>query len=200
MYVRLGARPVGSPPAIVRTMAAVTGCAWEAIAYAATFNFAAPVDRRGDRITADGKTLRFSDVDFNQLRSNPASVGEISLLNEECTEIEGSKAISGLTVLQGYIFDLDKDGELEESEKKDYILVAHQKGGVLIYDVTDRENIEWLLAHNEGPIKYFVGYAGWTGGPVPGRATHLPRPCPLGSHPTAPVAKRAWVNAWLNNV
>ena len=45
----------------------------EAIGYAATFNFAAPVDRRGDRITADGKTLRFSDVDFNQLRVNPAS-------------------------------------------------------------------------------------------------------------------------------
>ena len=41
----------------------------EAIAYAATFSFAAPVDRRGDRITADGKTLRFSDVDFDQLRS-----------------------------------------------------------------------------------------------------------------------------------
>jgi uncharacterized protein GlcG (DUF336 family) len=45
----------------------------EAIGYAATFSFAAPVDRRGDRITADGKTLRFSDVDFNQLRTNPAS-------------------------------------------------------------------------------------------------------------------------------
>ena len=41
----------------------------EAIGYAATFGFAAPVDRRGDRITADGKTLRFSDVDFNQLRT-----------------------------------------------------------------------------------------------------------------------------------
>ena len=45
----------------------------EAIGYAATFSFAAPVDRRGDRITADGKTFRFSDVDFNQLRTNPAS-------------------------------------------------------------------------------------------------------------------------------
>jgi uncharacterized protein GlcG (DUF336 family) len=45
----------------------------EAIAYAATFSFAAPVDRRGDRITADGKTFRFSDVDFNQLRTSPAS-------------------------------------------------------------------------------------------------------------------------------
>jgi len=45
----------------------------EAIAYAATVSFAAPVDRRGDRITADGKTFRFSDVDFDQLRANPAS-------------------------------------------------------------------------------------------------------------------------------
>lgn len=80
---------------------------------------------------------------FILLRSNPESVGQISLLNEECTEIEGSTAISGLTVLQGYIFDLNKDGELdEELEKKDYILVAHQKGGILIYDVTNRENID----------------------------------------------------------
>jgi uncharacterized protein GlcG (DUF336 family) len=46
----------------------------EAIAFAATFGFAAPIDRRGDRITADGKTLRFSDVDFAQLRSNPAVI------------------------------------------------------------------------------------------------------------------------------
>ena len=45
----------------------------EAIAYAATFGFAAPVDRRGDRITADGKTLRFSDLDFDDLDSDPAS-------------------------------------------------------------------------------------------------------------------------------
>ncbi|MGH8187822.1 MAG: heme-binding protein, partial [Steroidobacteraceae bacterium] len=45
----------------------------EAIAYAATFGFAAPIDRRGDRITADGKTLRFSDVEFEQLPSNPGS-------------------------------------------------------------------------------------------------------------------------------
>ena len=43
----------------------------EAVGYAATFGFSAPVDRRGDRITADGKTLRFSDVDFDQLRANP---------------------------------------------------------------------------------------------------------------------------------
>ena len=29
---------------------------------------------------------------------------------------------------------------------------------------TDRESIEWLLAHHDGPAKYFVGYAGWAAG------------------------------------
>lgn len=45
----------------------------ETIALAASNGFAAPVDRRGDRITADGKTLRFSDVEVSQLKSNPAA-------------------------------------------------------------------------------------------------------------------------------
>lgn len=45
----------------------------EAIALAATFNFSAPVDRRADRITVDGKVLRFTDVEFAQLSGDPAS-------------------------------------------------------------------------------------------------------------------------------
>lgn len=45
----------------------------ELIATAATFGFGAPVDRRADRITVDGKSFRFSDVDFTQLASNPAN-------------------------------------------------------------------------------------------------------------------------------
>jgi uncharacterized protein GlcG (DUF336 family) len=45
----------------------------ELIATAGTFGYAAPVNRRGDAITADGKTFRFSDVGFADLASNPAS-------------------------------------------------------------------------------------------------------------------------------
>ncbi len=45
----------------------------EMIAFAGTFNYSAPVDRRGDRITVDGKTFRFSDVGFDDLMSDPAS-------------------------------------------------------------------------------------------------------------------------------
>ncbi len=45
----------------------------ELIATAGTFGFAAPLDRRGDRVTVDGKTFRFSDVDFSNLARDPAT-------------------------------------------------------------------------------------------------------------------------------
>ena len=45
----------------------------EAVALAATFGLAAPVNRRGDRITADGKTFRFSDITFDQLQAPTAT-------------------------------------------------------------------------------------------------------------------------------
>ncbi|HYO10616.1 MAG TPA: YqgE/AlgH family protein [Tepidisphaeraceae bacterium] len=28
----------------------------------------------------------------------------------------------------------------------------------------DKEDIQWLMAHNKGPIKYFAGYSGWGAG------------------------------------
>jgi uncharacterized protein GlcG (DUF336 family) len=53
----------------------------EAIALAATFGLAAPDDRRADRITADGKTLRFSDVELRDLVSNAQSPPSFASLN-----------------------------------------------------------------------------------------------------------------------
>ncbi|HEX6904369.1 MAG TPA: Ig-like domain-containing protein [Thermoanaerobaculia bacterium] len=76
------------------------------------------------------------------LRSNPSSIGNVSFLTEECVEYDGSRAVAGMTVLQGYAFDLDGDGKAEDSEKRDYIAVSHQQAGVLIYDATDRENLD----------------------------------------------------------
>ena len=46
----------------------------EIVALAATFGYAAPPDRRADRITVDGKTLRFSDAVSADLVSVPAAV------------------------------------------------------------------------------------------------------------------------------
>ncbi|MDG0980204.1 MAG: heme-binding protein [Halieaceae bacterium] len=43
----------------------------ELIALAGTFGFAAPNDRRADRITVEGKTFRFSDVEFSDLTVSP---------------------------------------------------------------------------------------------------------------------------------
>ena len=45
----------------------------EAIALAGTNGFSAPSDRRADRITVDGKTLRFSDNETFDLQSSPAN-------------------------------------------------------------------------------------------------------------------------------
>ena len=45
----------------------------ELIALAGSFGYAAPADRRADRITADGKTLRFSDAGFGDLQVEPAA-------------------------------------------------------------------------------------------------------------------------------
>jgi uncharacterized protein GlcG (DUF336 family) len=73
----------------------------EAIAYAATFAFAAPLDRRGDRITADGKTLRFSDVEFDRLRSNPANLAAFSTLGP---------AVGALISVPGYFDGVIKAG------------------------------------------------------------------------------------------
>lgn len=53
----------------------------EMIATAGTFGFAAPLDRRGDRITVDGKTFRFSDVGFEDLSRNPAQASGFAAVN-----------------------------------------------------------------------------------------------------------------------
>jgi uncharacterized protein GlcG (DUF336 family) len=53
----------------------------ERIAWAATMGFTAPVDRRAERITADGKTLRFSDVGDSDLISTPANAPAFTTLS-----------------------------------------------------------------------------------------------------------------------
>jgi uncharacterized protein GlcG (DUF336 family) len=45
----------------------------EYIAWAGTYGYGAPADRRGDRITIDGKTFRYTDVEFDELATGPAS-------------------------------------------------------------------------------------------------------------------------------
>lgn len=73
----------------------------EAIALAATFGFSAPVDRRADRITVDGKVLRFSDVEFAELSSNPQMAPDFGTL---------TAAVGTLIEVIGYADDVVRDG------------------------------------------------------------------------------------------
>ncbi|HRQ66706.1 MAG TPA: heme-binding protein, partial [Xanthomonadaceae bacterium] len=59
----------------------------ELIALAGTFGFAAPLDRRGDRITVEGKTFRFSDAAFDDLASNPSSPPAFATLAGELRHV-----------------------------------------------------------------------------------------------------------------
>lgn len=65
----------------------------EIIAFAASYGFAAPANRRADHITADGKTLRFSDVDASSLSSNPDLVSGL---------VQFSSSVGALQSVPGY--------------------------------------------------------------------------------------------------
>lgn len=52
----------------------------ELIAMAGTFGFGAPSNRRGDAITADGKTFRFTDVEYADLARTPGNAPALSTL------------------------------------------------------------------------------------------------------------------------
>ncbi|PLW81754.1 hypothetical protein CWI75_13455 [Kineobactrum sediminis] len=52
----------------------------EQIALAASFGLSAPLDRRADRITVEGKVFRFSDTDFADLPADPAQATDFGSL------------------------------------------------------------------------------------------------------------------------
>ncbi|WP_101757805.1 heme-binding protein [Oceanicoccus sp. KOV_DT_Chl] len=76
----------------------------EMIAFAGTFNYSAPVDRRGDRITVDGKTFRFSDVGFDDLMSAPASAAALSTIPATTGGLLAVTGYSDGTVRAGVAF------------------------------------------------------------------------------------------------
>ncbi len=73
----------------------------EAIALAATFSYSAPVDRRADRITVDGKVLRFTDVEFAELSANPQSAPGFDTL---------TATVGALIPVPGYTDGIIRDG------------------------------------------------------------------------------------------
>ncbi len=81
----------------------------EQIALAATFNFAAPVDRRADTLTVEGKTLRFSDFEFDDLAVSPEQAPDYDTLVGAGTLV----AVRGYSVAQvfaGTVFGEPESG------------------------------------------------------------------------------------------
>lgn len=73
----------------------------EAIALAATFGFSAPVERRADRITIDGKSLRFTDVKFSELTTDPQMAPGFDTLDP---------SVGMLIAVPGYTDGVIRDG------------------------------------------------------------------------------------------
>ena len=82
----------------------------ELIATAGTFGFGAPLDRRGDRITADGKTFRFSDVEFADLGRNPAQAPAFASIPASAGALLNLFAFSDGTIQPGVAFGTAASG------------------------------------------------------------------------------------------
>ena len=86
----------------------------ELVATAATFGYSAPVDRRADVITVDGKTLRFADVDFGDLSSSPGSAPAYSTLTSADGMLFALPGYFSGTIAEGTAF-----GEIESGIRPD---------------------------------------------------------------------------------
>ena len=85
----------------------------EFIALAGTFGYGAPTDRRADRITAGGISLRFSDVEFSMLASNPASAAPFSALTGTLQKVPG---YADQTIVAGTAFGQTGSGIRADTE------------------------------------------------------------------------------------
>jgi uncharacterized protein GlcG (DUF336 family) len=102
----------------------------ELIALAGTFGFAAPLDRRGDRITVEGKTFRFSDAAFGDLSSNPSSPPAFAGLAGELRTVP---AYFDGTIIPGVAFGQPSSGIRPDSQ--DY-------AGLDAFVLVDGSNVE----------------------------------------------------------
>jgi len=80
----------------------------ELIAVAGARGFDAPIDRRAERITADGRTLRY--VDSEALVSNPNSAPSFAMINGTAGTLVAVAGYAGATVSAGVAFGTPASG------------------------------------------------------------------------------------------
>jgi uncharacterized protein GlcG (DUF336 family) len=79
----------------------------ELIAMAATFNFGAPIDRRAERITADGKIFRYSDVEYTDLARPAGQSAAFASLPGRLIDVPG---FASAAILPGLAFGTAASG------------------------------------------------------------------------------------------
>jgi uncharacterized protein GlcG (DUF336 family) len=82
----------------------------ELIALAGSFGLSAPDDRRAERITADGKTLRLSDAGFTDLMANASSPPAFATLNGVAGALVAVPGYSAASVIAGTAFGQPASG------------------------------------------------------------------------------------------
>jgi uncharacterized protein GlcG (DUF336 family) len=82
----------------------------EAIALAASFGLAAPDDRRADRLTADGKLLRFSDTTLLDLQASTATPPAYASVDGTAGALQAVPGYTAATIQAGTAFGQPASG------------------------------------------------------------------------------------------
>jgi uncharacterized protein GlcG (DUF336 family) len=82
----------------------------EAIAMAGTFGFGAPVSRRADRLGLDGKTGRYTDVEYRNLESDPATAPAFGAIPGGTGALVNVAGYGGNTIIDGTAFGTPASG------------------------------------------------------------------------------------------
>ena len=82
----------------------------EIIAFAATVGLAAPLDRRANRITVEGKTFRFSDAGPDDLLSDPATAPAFNTVDGVAGELLAVTGYTDGTIRAGTAFGTPASG------------------------------------------------------------------------------------------
>ncbi|MBM4202671.1 MAG: heme-binding protein [Gammaproteobacteria bacterium] len=88
----------------------------ELIAIAGQFSFGAPEDRRANRITVDGKTFRYTDVDADDLSANPRNAPAFGTLTATDGGLTALAGYNTATIVQGTPFGTEASGIRADTE------------------------------------------------------------------------------------
>ena len=95
---------------VVADIDTIDDAADEIVAIAGSFGYAAPTDRRADRITLDGKTLRFTDATVSDLATEPTQAPPFNTLGPAVGSLQAVTGYSLAVIQEGTAFGEPESG------------------------------------------------------------------------------------------